>query len=122
MKAPDHLAIHPFGQIPTYEEGDLTLFQTGAIAFHIAEGRAGLLPEDANARARAITRMFAALNTIEPPILDLVVARTVEGNRSWTQERLPLVVLIASAPSWNNCPLAWAIPIGSTVRSARTTC
>jgi len=92
MKTPAHLALHPFGQIPTYEDGDLTLFETGAIVFHIAERHAGLLPEDANARARAITWMFAALNTVEPPILDLVTVRIVEANRSWSQERLPLVV------------------------------
>src|SRR5437899_851717 len=67
MKEPAHLGLHPFGQIPTYEEGDLALFETGAIVFHIAERHAGLLPEDANARARAITWMFAALNTVEPP-------------------------------------------------------
>ncbi|PSJ53795.1 glutathione S-transferase family protein [Pseudaminobacter soli (ex Li et al. 2025)] len=91
-KKPAHLALHPFGQIPTYEKGDLTLFETGAIVFHIAEQHAGLLPEDANARARAITWMFAALNTVEPPILDLVTARIVEGNRSWSEERLPLVI------------------------------
>src|SRR5471032_3292632 len=72
MKEPAHQAIHPFGQIPTYEEGDLALFETGAIVFHIAERHRGLLPEDANARARAITWMFAALNTAEPPILELV--------------------------------------------------
>lgn len=92
LKKPAHLALHPFGQIPTCEEGDLTLFETGAIVFHIAEQHAGLLPEDANARARAITWMFAALNTVEPPILDLVTARIVEGNRYWSQERLPLVI------------------------------
>ena len=66
MKEPAHQALHPFGQIPTYEEGDLALFETGAIVFHIAERHAGLLPDDANARARAITWMFAALNTVEP--------------------------------------------------------
>jgi glutathione S-transferase len=71
MKEPAHLALHPFGQIPTYEEGDLVLFETGAIVFHIAERHASLLPAEANARARAITWMFAALNTVEPPILDL---------------------------------------------------
>ena len=92
MKMPAHIALHPFGQIPTYEEGDLILFETGAIIFHIAEQYAGLLPEDANARARAIAWMFAALNTVEPPILDLVTAGILEGNRSWSQERLPLVV------------------------------
>jgi glutathione S-transferase len=83
--------VHPFGQIPTYEEGDLALFETGAIVFHIAERYAGLLPDDANARARAITWMFAALNTVEPPILELVTAKLVEGDKPWSKERLPLV-------------------------------
>lgn len=92
MKEPAHLALHPFGQIPTFEEGDLAVFETGAIVFHIAEQHAGLLPEDANARARAIRWMFAALNTVEPPILDLTTAKIVEGNRAWSQERLPLVM------------------------------
>jgi glutathione S-transferase len=92
MKAPAHLALHPFGQIPTYQDGDLVLFETGAIVFHIAERHAALLPEDGDARARAITWMFAALNTVEPPILDLVTARIVEGDRPWSGERLPLVV------------------------------
>ncbi|VTU17640.1 maleylacetoacetate isomerase [Variovorax sp. PBL-H6] len=92
MKEPAHLALHPFGQIPTYEEGDLTLFETGAIVLHLAERHAGLLPDDANARARAITWMFAALNTVEPVILDLVTARILERDKSWSKERLPLVV------------------------------
>jgi glutathione S-transferase len=91
MKEPAHLALHPFGQIPTYEEGDLALFETGAIVFHIAEHHTGLLPEDANARARAITWMFAALNTVEPPILELANARLLEGDKPWSKERLPLV-------------------------------
>src|SRR5216684_5196170 len=91
MKEPAHLALHPFGQIPTYEEGDLALFETGAIVFHIAERHAGLLPEDANARARAITWMFAALNTVEPPILDLQTTRLLEGDKTWYEQRLPVV-------------------------------
>src|SRR3954469_20727778 len=74
MKEPAHLALHPFGQIPTYEEGELRLFETGAIVLHLAERHPGLLPKDANARARAITWIFAALNTMEPPILDMVTA------------------------------------------------
>src|ERR1051325_6309189 len=89
---PEHLRVHPFGLIPTYEEGDLVLFETGAIVFHIAEHHAGLFPDDANARARAITWMFAALNTVEPPILELVTARFAEGDRPWAGERMPLVV------------------------------
>jgi glutathione S-transferase len=92
MKEQAHLALHPFGQIPTYEDGDLALFETGAIVFHIAERNAGLLPADANARARAITWMFAALNSVEPPILELVTAKFIEGDKPWTTERLPLVV------------------------------
>jgi glutathione S-transferase len=91
MKEPAHLALHPFGQIPTYEEGDLALFESGAIVFHIAERYAGLLPEDANARARAITWMFAALSTVEPPILELGTAKLYEGDKPWSKERLPLV-------------------------------
>lgn len=91
MKEPAHLLIHPFGQIPTYEEGDLVLFETGAIVFHVAERHVGLLPEDADARARAITWMFAALSTVEPPILELVVAKFLEGDRPWSKDRLPLV-------------------------------
>src|SRR3982751_4107180 len=91
MKEPAHLALHPFGAIPTYEEGDLVLFETGSIVFHIAERHAGLFPDDANARARAITWMFAALNTVEPPILELVTVKFQEGDKPWSQERLPLV-------------------------------
>jgi glutathione S-transferase len=86
-----HLRVHPFGLIPTYEEGDLALFETGAIVLHIAEHHPGLFPDDGNARARAITWMFAALNTVEPPILELSSAKFAEGDKPWTQERLPLV-------------------------------
>lgn len=92
MKEPAHLALHPFGQIPTYQDGDLTLFETGSIVFHIAERHAGLLPNDPNARARAITWMFAAINTVEPPILDLVTAKILESDKPWTKERMPLIV------------------------------
>ncbi len=92
MKEPAHLALHPFGQIPTYEEGDLALFETGAIVFHIAQSRAGLLPADANARARAIAWMFAAVNTVEPPILELSTARIFESDKPWSAQRMPLVM------------------------------
>ena len=91
MKEPAHLALHPFGQIPTYEEGDLKLFETGAIVFHVASHHAGLLPDDAHARARAITWIFAALNSVEPYILDLFTAKVLEGDKPWTRERMPLV-------------------------------
>jgi glutathione S-transferase len=91
MKEPAHLAIHPFGQIPTYEDGELALFETGAIVLHLAERYAGLLPADPNARARAISWMFAAVNTVEPPILDLATARFFEADKPWAAERYPLV-------------------------------
>lgn len=121
MKQPAHLALHPFGQIPTYEEGDLVAFEIGAIVFHIAQEHESLLPKDADARARAITWMFAALNAMEPPILDLTIARIVENYRPWVRERLPLVMDRARV-RWGNCPLAWAMPIGSTEFSALATC
>ncbi|SEH74606.1 glutathione S-transferase [Rhizobium tibeticum] len=91
MKEPAHLALQPFGQIPTYEEDDLALFESGAIVFHIAERHAGLLPDDANARARAITWMFAAVSTMEPPIVDREIARYLEGDKTWYEERRSLV-------------------------------
>jgi glutathione S-transferase len=91
IKEPAHLALHPFGQIPTYEEGDLALFETGAIILHIAERHAGLLPNEANARLRAITWMFAAINTVEPPILELANAMIFERDKPWFADRLPLV-------------------------------
>lgn len=92
MKEPAHLALHPFGQIPTYEEDDLNLFESGAIVFHLADRYPGLLPHESNARARAITWIFAALNSIEPPILEFANAKLLEGNKPWSQERIPLVV------------------------------
>lgn len=91
MKEPAHLALHPFGQIPTYEEGDLVLFESGAIVFHIAERHAGLLPRDANDRARAIAWMFAALSTVEPPIVEREMAGYAESGKAWYQERRPVL-------------------------------
>ena len=92
LKDPAHLARNPFGQIPTYEEDGLVLFESGSIILHIAERYGGLLPEDAGLRARAISWMFAAVNTVEPPILELATARLLESDKSWSTERLPLVM------------------------------
>lgn len=91
LKAPAHLALHPFGQIPTLEDGDLALFESGAIVLHVATRHAGLLPGDADARARAIGWMFAALNTIEPPILDREIAGYSERDRPWFSARQPML-------------------------------
>jgi glutathione S-transferase len=91
LKTPAYLALHPFGQIPVYQEGDLVLFESGAIIFHIAENHPGLLPTDAKARARAVMWMFAALNTMEPPIVELGMAMILEKDKSWYEARLPML-------------------------------
>ena len=91
MKEPAHRALSPFGQIPTYEEGGLALFESGAIVLHIAERHSGLLPDDADARARAITWMFAALNTVEPPIVERSMAAIFDQGKPWYAERLPVL-------------------------------
>jgi glutathione S-transferase len=91
MKEPEHRALHPFGQIPTYEEGDLVLFESGAIVLHIAQRHAGLLPDDAIARARSISWMFAALNTVEPPTWDFSMALVFDGDKNWFEERMPIL-------------------------------
>ena len=91
MKEPSHLALQPFGQVPTYEEGSLVLFESGAIVLHIAERHAGLLPGDADGRARAISWMFAALNTVEPPIFDRAIATILDRDKAWYAQRLQVV-------------------------------
>jgi glutathione S-transferase len=91
MKQPAHLALQPFGQIPTYEEDDLALFESGAIILHIAERHPGLLPDDANARARAIAWMFAAKSTVEPPIVEREAAILFEKDKGWFAARLPIL-------------------------------
>jgi glutathione S-transferase len=91
MKQPAHLGRHPFGQIPTYEENDLVLFESGAIIFHVAQRNPGLLPEQANRRARAIAWMFAALNTVEPPIVEREAFEILERDKPWFEARLPIL-------------------------------
>ncbi len=91
FRKPEHRRRQPFGQIPTYEEGDLVLFESGAIVFHIAERFPGLLPADANARARAITWMFATVSDVEPLIIQREVMEYLESDKSWADERMPLV-------------------------------
>mgnify|MGYP003632365164 CR=1 FL=1 len=105
MKEADHLALQPFGQIPTYEDGDLTLFESGAIVFHIAQRYMGLLPDDEGARARAINWMFAALNTVEPPILQREGAMLTERDKPWHAERLPMRIHPAALALTHKCLL-----------------
>jgi glutathione S-transferase len=91
MKEAAHLAVQPFGQIPTYEDGDLALFESGAIVLHIAERHGGLLSDDANARARAITWMFAALSTVQPPVVELGMATLFDRDKPWYEARLAVL-------------------------------
>ena len=91
MKQPAHMALQPFGQIPTYEDGDVTLFESGAIVLHIAEQFPGLLPEDRAPRARATNWIFAAQATVEPVIVDMETAHFEESDQDWHADRLPLM-------------------------------
>ena len=91
QKEPAHRARNPFGQVPAYEEGDLVLFESGAIVFHVAESAPGLFPEDPAGRSRAIEWMFAALNSVEPVVWDLIIAKIIEGDRDWAAARVPVV-------------------------------
>jgi glutathione S-transferase len=91
MKEPAHIALQPFGQIPTYEDGDLALFESGAIVLHIAQDNAGLLPMEPAARARALSWLFAAVVTVEPPILELEQTGYTEADRPWHAARVPLM-------------------------------
>jgi glutathione S-transferase len=83
MKAPEHRARQPFGQIPAYEEDGLRLFESGAIIHHLAQTHAGLLPEEPDARARAVTWMFAAVSTVEPPIVEREQADFTDPGQPW---------------------------------------
>ena len=91
LKEPAHRALNPFGQIPTYEEDGLVLFESAAIVFHLAQRHAGLLPDDPGARARAVTWMFAALSTVEPGIMELSMLKIVDRDKPWYEARLPVV-------------------------------
>lgn len=91
QKAPPHRAIQPFGQVPTYQAGELTMFESGAIVLHIAGQRPGLMPDDPHARARTTEWAFAALNTVEPPISDHAIATLFEADKPWSKQRLPSV-------------------------------
>lgn len=91
QKEPPHRAIQPFGQVPTFECDGLALFESGAIVLHIAETHGKLIPADANGRARTLEWAFAALNSIEPPIIQFAIASLFEADRPWAKDRLPLV-------------------------------
>ena len=120
MKEPAHRALHPFGQIPTYEEGDLALFESGAIVLHIAERHTSLLQNDASAGARAITWMIAALNTVEPPLVERGMAMLFERDKPWYEQRQPQLDDRARR-SLSQLSSRLGLPNGSMARSAQAT-
>ena len=108
MKEPAHLALHPFGQIPTYEEGELALFESGAIVFHIAERHAGLLPDGCQcpgARDHMDVRRAQHGGAADPRARH---RQAVEGDKPWRAERLPLVEGPHPRPAGASFPIAWA--------------
>jgi glutathione S-transferase len=121
MKEQAYRKLRPFGQIPTNEDGDFVLFESGAIVFHIAKRHADLLPHDANGRARAITWIFAALNTVKPPIVDLGTTMHEERGKAWYEAHLAVTGRVF-APGWTRFPAGSVMPNGSTMRSGPATC
>ncbi len=89
QKEAPHRARQPFGQVPTFEEGDLVLFESGAIVWHVAERFPGLMPDDDTARAKSLEWVFAALNSVEPPMMDWVMATLFEAGEPWSAPRVP---------------------------------
>jgi len=85
----DYRALQPFGQVPSYEEGGLVLFESGAIVLHIAECSDVLMPPDPAGRARVTAWMFSALNTIEPPVMALALVDHFHAGEEWTRLRRP---------------------------------
>lgn len=91
MKEAEHLALQPFGQIPTYQDGDLVLFESGAIVHHLAQSHPGLLPDAPDGRARALAWMFAALVTMQAPIVEFGMATILERDKPWFEARQPML-------------------------------
>ncbi len=91
IKEAEHIARQPFGQIPVYEEADLVLFESGAIVLHIAQACPALLPAEHASRSRAAMWMFAALNTVEPPVWDYDMAGFLDRGKPWQAERNALL-------------------------------
>jgi glutathione S-transferase len=89
QKSESYRALQPFGQVPIYKEDGFSMFESGAIVLHIAEKSDVLMPRDAKARLRATTWMFAALNSVEPHVQNLVVLDAFYANEEWAKQRRP---------------------------------
>ena len=90
--APDYRRIQPFGQVPAYEADGLSMFESGAVVLHVAERSDALMPADPVGRERARTWVFAALNTVEPPIQNLAQIDLSHTGEDWARQRRPAVV------------------------------
>lgn len=91
LKTAAYRSLQPFGQIPAWQEDGLDLFESGAIVLHLAQRYPGILPRNEAGRARAIAWVFAAIDTVEPPIWDWDLARMVERQKPWHAEREPML-------------------------------
>lgn len=96
-KTPEHRRLQPFGQVPTYRDDGVALFESGAIVLHIARRGGGLLPDDAAGRAIAEQWVIAALNSVEPCLMDLVRCDLFEADKPWSAQRRPSVLETARA-------------------------
>ena len=92
VKSEAHRRFQPFGQIPTFSDGEVEIFESGAIALHIARQAPGLLPADSAGQARAEQWVIAALNSVEPFVMQLAVVDIFEADRDWSKARRPKVV------------------------------
>jgi glutathione S-transferase len=92
VKSQAHRYFQPFGQIPTYRDGDVEIFESGAIVLHICETAGVLVPDDPAARIRATQWLIAALNSVEPWVMQLAVVDVFEADRDWSRSRRPKVV------------------------------
>src|ERR1700730_14304250 len=94
---PEHRAVQPFGQVPVYEEGGLTLFESGSIVMHIGEKSPVLLPVEPGARARVRTWIIAALNSVEPHVQALAAIDLFFAKEEWARLRRPSALAMAQA-------------------------
>ena len=93
----DYRRLQPFGQVPTYEDDEVSMFESGAIVLHIAERAPALMPPDAAGRARARTWVFAALDSVEPAIDPLADIDLFNADEDWAKARRPAVVAAIEA-------------------------
>jgi glutathione S-transferase len=97
QNSPAYRALQPFGQVPVFEQDGLVMFESGAILLHVAEQSSALLPADLAGRARVRTWLFAALNSVEPHVQNLVAIDLFNANEEWARLRRPAAEKFALA-------------------------